>query len=365
MSCGAEEPAAFSADFTGDRLGLIPTPVLLKHVLPLLDSAAVVRLASCSRALAATALSDDVWRPRCEARGWGPFPRGVSWQAGFSSRRASLCVECGKPSRYVFALLGCRLCEGCEHTGLAPAGQAAVQGQAAELLGGRPAGSQESAGESTDEDADDEEQREGQAEGMEAGAEREARGEAGQPPEDSVRPGLRRNGLALTGVGLAAQAKEAQRLKRQLRIPPGTAGGGGGGGRVAAGSRGGGGGVLGSSPPSGAGFQGLKAQQPGGARGRRSAAVTFGSSPPGARAVGPLLVAQDDGDGLALPLEGQAVPLPRSRARGGGAGGGGGGAGGASGGGRPAKLKSGWAAEREALMADWGQFGISGLVLAS
>ncbi len=87
-----------------------------------------------------------------------------------------------------------------------------------------------------------------------------------------------------------------------------------------------------------------------------------GSSPPGLRPAGPLLLALadadgDDGGGQALPLEGQAVPLPRS------GGGGGGGGGGRSS--RLPKLKSSWAAEREALMAEWGQFGISGLVLAS
>ena len=84
------------------------------------------------------------------------------------------------------------------------------------------------------------------------------------------------------------------------------------------------------------------------------------------------VVRQDDGDGQALPLEGQAV-AGGGRRRGGGRGGGGGGGGGAgaaaapaaSGPSRTVKLKSGWAAEREALMAAWGQFGISGLVLAS
>ncbi len=44
------------------------------------------------------------------------FPRSaVPLQACYSYRRARLCVECHRPSRYVFTLLGCRLCEACEH----------------------------------------------------------------------------------------------------------------------------------------------------------------------------------------------------------------------------------------------------------
>ncbi|GIL89173.1 hypothetical protein Vretifemale_16985, partial [Volvox reticuliferus] len=104
--------------------------------------------------------------------------------------------------------------------------------------------------------------------------------------------------------------------------------------------------------------------------------VAGGTPNRGCRATGRALVVQDDdGDGSALPLEGQSVLLPRNRGRGGvgrgggdnhGKGRGGNGSSSSAGGGtRPVKLKSGWAAEREALMAAWGQFGISGLVLAS
>lgn len=53
--------------------------------------------------------------PQPFCRGWGPYPRTVSWRDGFCSQRRSLCVECGRPSRYVFAITGERLCDKCEH----------------------------------------------------------------------------------------------------------------------------------------------------------------------------------------------------------------------------------------------------------
>jgi hypothetical protein len=86
-----------------------------KQVLPLLTNAAdLVRLSMCSQQLMSAVARDEVWDARCTARGWGPFDTG-SLMHGFCEHQRLLCVLCGRPTRYVFTLLGCRLCPGCEH----------------------------------------------------------------------------------------------------------------------------------------------------------------------------------------------------------------------------------------------------------
>lgn len=47
-------------------------------------------------------------------RGWRDHAPRMSWRLGFCRRQRLLCVECGQPTRYVFQLLGCRLCDTCE-----------------------------------------------------------------------------------------------------------------------------------------------------------------------------------------------------------------------------------------------------------
>ncbi|EFJ41558.1 hypothetical protein VOLCADRAFT_98468 [Volvox carteri f. nagariensis] len=441
----------------GKKAGALPNCFL-----PFLESSDLVRLGACCRYLRDTAFIDDVWRPRCEALGWSGFPRGTSWQAGFSLRRRSLCVECGHPSRYVFALLGCRLCERCEHrVGRGAAVRrcsmvmmttsAAVLEMEMEMvrrwsplvgkmsLAGRSAkvlkacccwyswcvcemGSAGLHGKFDYESDDGVYDGGGGGQGGSGSGSNETDG--GQ--SNQVAGGERRAEEKAARKAAKKAAKEAQRLKRQLRNT--SARGGAGGGRRSPGSA-----VQSPFPPCGKtgagapvvvgsalGRSGAGGQQPperpppqlpqrhqqqqqqqqrptglvGGkgkgegegavgqpARGRRrgeaAAAQAKGCSPTSTcRTARPLLVVQDDGDGegSGLPLEGQAVALPRSSGgRGGARGGGGGGGGGTShaggGGGhtssRVTKLKSGWAAEREALMAAWGQYGISGLVLAS
>ncbi|PNH04701.1 hypothetical protein TSOC_009104 [Tetrabaena socialis] len=427
-----------------ELLALLPASVLLNNVLAHLSAADAVRLGSCSRALRLVAFADEVWRGRCEDRGWGPFARGVSWQggisegAGFSATRSSLCVECLRPSRYVFALLSCRLCEACEHRspryGLVTAleaaerygvpydkleglpyhdacrtrffmraaveelaaagsvgqgrkgrGQGHQQGlsAAAEAGDGAEGSSGEEPGSAEEGEAEEQRQQQrgsrpgrplgGSAAGsegsdMEEGCEKPH----GDHPEEEEGGGMASGGsdeddapvthgrrAADKAARKAAKKAEAQRDKRQQRNA--AAGAGGSRERPSYGRI-----AFACSPPSGgAGAMALGRRaaqqqlllQPGGGRRARRAMAAAGSSPPGCRAAGPLLAAAGDGgDGPALPLEGQAVPLRRSRA---------GGARGAAVAGGRIKLKSGWAAEREALMAEWGAFGISGLVLAS
>ncbi|GIL68696.1 hypothetical protein Vafri_21931 [Volvox africanus] len=406
-------------------LAILPSSLLLNHLLPVLDAVDLVRLGSCCRALHAAAFSDDVWRPLCEALGWGCFPRGNSWQACFSSRRRMLCVECGAPSRYVFALLECRLCERCEHRspkyGLVTALEAAERygvpftalasllyhetcgarfylRSAVETLssshnGSRGGGIASTASTDEDEDEDEYQRDEELGEGESSDSCGDSDGAAALAGEGGA-VGRRAEEKAARKAAKKA-AKEAQRQKRQLRNTLERGGDGGRGGRQAYRSPGQ------SSWPSGGSSGAVQShsgprhqqqqltretsRQKGGDRGRgrtRGAAVpasmleASGSPTRGCRASGPLLVLQDDdGDGSALPLEGQSVLLSRNRGRGGVGRGGGdssgkgrGGHGSSSSAGvgtRAVKLKSGWAAEREALMAAWGQFGISGLVLAS
>lgn len=99
-----------------DQLSSLPRPVLL-HIIALLPAASATCLGVACQELREVAFADEVWKPRCEAKQWAaapghaPFP----FQRGFSARQRSACRECGRPSRYVFALLGVRLCEKCEH----------------------------------------------------------------------------------------------------------------------------------------------------------------------------------------------------------------------------------------------------------
>ncbi|GLC33798.1 hypothetical protein PLESTM_000112500 [Pleodorina starrii] len=388
MSPTSADELSNGQDGACDMLALLPAPLLLSSVFPLLDAADLIRLGSCCRALRSAAFSDEVWQPRCEALGWSAFPRGTSWQAGFSSRRRTLCVECGSPSRYVFALLGCWLCEKCEHGspryGLVTALEAAKRygvpyaalaalsyheacgtrfylRSAVEAIarsssrggGGGGGGAARGPG-AVRRASDGSEMGEGDEEEEEEGDDSAASSEDGNGPDEDEssgggggggggggRPGAadRRADDKAARKAAKKAAKEAQRLKRQGRNTPGGGGGGGGGG----GRR-----------------QHHQQQQHSTAGGREG-----GAQPHGRRRGGD----DDDGGGgrggAALPLEGQAVALPhnRRRAAGGGSGSGGGRGGGVRG--AAGKLKSGWAAEREALMAAWGQFGISGLVLAT
>ncbi|KAG2431766.1 hypothetical protein HXX76_009262 [Chlamydomonas incerta] len=388
-----------------DFLALLPVPLLLNSVLPLLSAPDVVRLAACCRHLKEGAFADDVWRPRCEARGWALQFRGMGWQECYTARRQTLCVECGEASRYVFLLLSCRLCEKCEHASprysLVTALEAAERyGVPYAALGGVPyheacntrfylrttvesmakplGGGLRGAGAGADEDESEEEEAEDQRNGERADEPMGPEAEAGdraqlqqQQRQDDASSGAEDEDGGAAGDAAAQRraaekaerkaakkaAKEAQRAKRQGKAtPPMAAPPRPSYGKI----------VTGTSPPTG------KSRGGGGAgvgRAGRGAAGPFGRSPPGCRAAGPLLV-QDDGDGQALPLEGQAVAGGGRRRGGGRAAAGGGRAGAAagaaaSGPSRTVKLKSGWAAEREALMAAWGQFGISGLVLAS
>ncbi|MEW5297630.1 MAG: hypothetical protein WDW36_000828 [Sanguina aurantia] len=100
-----------------DLFVLLPHVILLSHIFPLLSEKSIVRLGSCSHHLKAPAFADVLWRPKCEARKWGPFSRGVSWLAGFSQRQRQLCSECRQATPYVFTILGpaYRLCERCEN----------------------------------------------------------------------------------------------------------------------------------------------------------------------------------------------------------------------------------------------------------
>lgn len=78
--------------------------------------------------------ANKVWQPLCETRAWGlpahddkfgPPPDAkhspasqahLLWCKAFAAQQRRLCVECGRPSRYVFKLLGLRMCTDCEHT---------------------------------------------------------------------------------------------------------------------------------------------------------------------------------------------------------------------------------------------------------
>ncbi|GIL68697.1 hypothetical protein Vafri_21931 [Volvox africanus] len=233
------------------------------QLLPVLDAVDLVRLGSCCRALHAAAFSDDVWRPLCEALGWGCFPRGNSWQACFSSRRRMLCVECGAPSRYVFALLECRLCERCEHRspkyGLVTALEAAERygvpftalasllyhetcgarfylRSAVETLssshnGSRGGGIASTASTDEDEDEDEYQRDEELGEGESSDSCGDSDGAAALAGEGGA-VGRRAEEKAARKAAKKA-AKEAQRQKRQLRNTLERGGDGGRGGRQA------------------------------------------------------------------------------------------------------------------------------------
>jgi hypothetical protein len=100
------------------------------------SSQTLCRVAACSKLLYSIATAAVLWQPLCEARSWGPFKQvivtanshaidmsderpdscvqGQSWHQGFCIEYSKLCVECRRPTRYIFKLFGCRLCEKCE-----------------------------------------------------------------------------------------------------------------------------------------------------------------------------------------------------------------------------------------------------------
>lgn len=96
----------------GYYLCSLPRLVLL-NIIDRLPAKSATCLGLCSAELRGIAFSDEVWQARCEAKQWEPIQG--SWQRGYSNRQRIACRECGRPSKYVFALLGCRLCEKCEH----------------------------------------------------------------------------------------------------------------------------------------------------------------------------------------------------------------------------------------------------------
>ncbi|KAI8475478.1 MAG: hypothetical protein J3K34DRAFT_50470 [Monoraphidium minutum] len=89
----------------------LPQPLLMQ-VLRHLPAEALLRVGATSRAAQLSAAADELWR-RLAPPGAPPPPPGAA-RAAYCARRRARCVECGEPSRHVFAPLGVRLCAGCE-----------------------------------------------------------------------------------------------------------------------------------------------------------------------------------------------------------------------------------------------------------
>ncbi|GAX82899.1 hypothetical protein CEUSTIGMA_g10325.t1 [Chlamydomonas eustigma] len=103
---------AHFADTVG-YLRQLPVALLQNYVLPRLPPKELFCLMVCSKFLQEVVRgSESVWIDLADKRGW--TLEEPQWK-NFSSLQARCCVDCFKPSRYQFVLLGCRLCERCEH----------------------------------------------------------------------------------------------------------------------------------------------------------------------------------------------------------------------------------------------------------
>lgn len=93
----------------------VPTLVLKDQVLPFLDFRTLCALACAgSPLLRDICEADALWEPLANANSWGRLDQ-ETWKQAYKRQKAELCTCCQKRTKYLFAITGCRLCEACEH----------------------------------------------------------------------------------------------------------------------------------------------------------------------------------------------------------------------------------------------------------
>ena len=100
-------------------LSALPKEVLLHICEHLSSPASLGRLCLASVSANDALLSKEascLWEAWCKRHGVVQPSSGKSAKIRFGEHFASLCVECNKPTRYIYALTGRRLCEACEAT---------------------------------------------------------------------------------------------------------------------------------------------------------------------------------------------------------------------------------------------------------
>ena len=100
-------------------LSALPKEVLLHICEHLSSPASLGRLCLASASANDALLSKEascLWEAWCKRHGVVQPSSGKSAKIRFGEHFASLCVECNKPTRYIYALTGRRLCEACEAT---------------------------------------------------------------------------------------------------------------------------------------------------------------------------------------------------------------------------------------------------------
>ena len=103
----------------GVRLSALPREVLLHICEHLSSPASLGRLCLASASANDALLSKEascLWEAWCKRHGVVQPSSGKPAKIRFGEHVASLCVECNKPTRYIYALTGRRLCEACEAT---------------------------------------------------------------------------------------------------------------------------------------------------------------------------------------------------------------------------------------------------------
>mmetsp|Transcript_40369 Transcript_40369/g.101554 ORF Transcript_40369/g.101554 Transcript_40369/m.101554 type:complete len:316 (-) Transcript_40369:187-1134(-) len=94
----------------------IPAAVMKLQVLPRLDVRSLCALACAgSRPLRVMCDGEELWQPLAVGRSWRRRSEEETWKQAYRRLQGELCTCCRKPTKYIFTILGCRLCEACEH----------------------------------------------------------------------------------------------------------------------------------------------------------------------------------------------------------------------------------------------------------